>query len=432
MQLKYIVAAIAAIAAAQAHATVISPVGATPDVVVYVTGASAQKPALEATVATAVCVTPLDVVKLTDGASTSSKGWYCNGKGTAAGKKVLVLNRTSGGSAAGINQVLSNATAETEAQTIDFATCGAPNSSNVSACTGKKAVESIMALSDVKPSEFAAGILQSGAGYLSPSSLTIASVGLQGFGVVANDNMYKALQEQNIADGRLGASCTVGDVTAQCQPTISSADYASLVSTGGSLKDAASLLPLASSYNTQGVTVCRRVDTSGTQASSNVFFLNNVCGSVGFLGAEVATTNTDSDPGVYDVVMNSETSNVKTCVNTAADLRLGVVSLENVPVSGTDTYKFVKIDGVSPNYTAAGVADAKQKANTRNGSYKFAVESYAMYKGTALERAVAKQIADTLKASSQDLVGVLSLSGTGSTSALYTRGGNNCAPLMKR
>lgn len=430
MQIKYIVAALAALAGAQAHAAVISPVGATPDVVVYVTGASAQKPALESTVATAVCVTPLDVVKLTDGAGTSSKGWYCNGKGSAAGKKVLVLNRTKGGSAAGINQVLSSAVVpvESEAETIDFATCGAPNASNVSACTGKTKVESIMALSDVKATEFASGVLMSGAGYLSPSSLTVAAVGLQGFGVVANDNMYKALQEQNIADGRLPATCTVGDATAACQPTINSADYASLVSVGGLTKSAADLVPDATTYNAGQITVCRRVDTSGTQASSNIFFLNNVCGTKGFGGSAAPAYNSD-----YSwVIENSETADVKACVNNAADLRLGVVSLENVPVAGTDTYKFVKIDGVSPNYTAAGVADAKQKVNTRNGSYKFAVESYAMYKGTTLEKAVAKQIADTLKASTQDLVGVLSLSGSGSTSALYKRGGNNCAPLLKR
>lgn len=429
MQIKYLVAAIATLAAAGAQATVIDPTGATADVTIYVTGASAQKPALEATVATAVCAVPGDVVKLTDGSGTGSKGWYCLGKGSAAGKKVLVLNRTKGGSAAGINQVLSNATAESEAETINLSTCGTFNATTKTAtCTGKTPIESVMALSDVKATEFAAGILGSGAGYLSTSALTVVPVGLQGFGIVANPNMYAALQEQNKADGLLPDSCALGDATADCQPSINSADYASLVSAGGLTKSSADLLPNAGTYNSQQVTVCRRVDTSGTQASSNIFFLNNVCGSKGFGGADAPTYNAD-----YSwVIENSETSDVKACVNNVADLRLGVVSLENVPVAGTDSYKFVKVDGVSPNFTAAGVADPKQKVNTRNGSYKFAVESYAMYKGTTLEKVVAKQIADTLKASTQDLVGVLSMSGTGSTSALYKRGGNNCAPLLKR
>lgn len=429
MQIKYIVAAIAALAAAGAQAAVIDPTGATADVTIYVTGASAQKPALEATVATAVCAVPGDVVKLSDTSGTGSKGWYCLGKGSALNKKVLVINRSKGGSAAGINQVLSNATTEAEAETINLATCGTFNATTKTAvCTGKTSIESVMALSDVKATEFAAGVLGSGAGYLSPSALTVVPVGLQGFGIVANDNMYKALQEQNIADGRLPATCTVGDATSACQPTVNSSDYASLVSVAGGTKSAADLVPNATTYNAGQIVACRRVDTSGTQASSNIFFLNNVCGSKGYLGAESPAYNAD-----YSwVIENSETADVKACVNNAADLRLGVVSLENVPVAGTDSYKFVKIDGVSPNYTAAGAADAKQKVNTRNGSYKFAVESYAMYKGTTIEKAVAKQIADTLKASTQDLVGVLSLAGTGSTSALYKRGGNNCAPLIKR
>jgi len=424
MQVKFIVAAIATMAAAGAQATVIDPTAATADVTIYVSGASAQKPALEATVATAVCAVPGDVVKLTDTSGTGSKGWYCEGKGSAASKKVLVLNRTKGGSAAGVNQVLSSATDEAEAETIDLATCGSFDATAKTAtCTGKKKVESVMALSDVKATEFASGILSSGAGYLSPTALTTVAVGLQGFGIVANPAMYTALQEQNVADGLLTAAC-VGDASAACQPSIRSADYASIASVSGGIKDAASLVPAATA--TGALTLCRRVDTSGTQASSNLFFLNNVCGSKGYLGALTPATNAD----YAWVIENSETADVKACVNNAADLRLGVVSLENVP-GASDSYKFVKIDGISPNFTAAGAADAKQKANVRNGAYKFAVESYAMYKGTTLEKAVAKQIADTLKASTQDLVGVLSLSGTGPTSALYKRGGNNCAPLKR-
>lgn len=426
MQVKFIVAAIAAMAAAGAQAVVVDPTGATADVTIYVSGASAQKPALEATVATAVCAVPGDVVKMSDTSGTGSKGWFCKGKGSALNKNVLVLHRTKGGSAAGVNQVLSTATNESEAETIDFATCGSFDAvAKTAVCTGKKKVESVMALSDVKATEYAAGILGSGAGYLAPSALTTVAVGLQGFGIVANPAMYTALQEQNVADGLLAASCVGNTVDAACQPSISSADYASVASVGGLTKDAASLVPAATA--TGALTLCRRVDTSGTQASSNLFFLNNVCGSKGYGGAEVPATNLD-----YSwVIENSETADVKACVNNAADLRLGVVSLENVP-GASDSYKFVKIDGVSPNFTAAGAVDAKQKTNVRNGTYKFAIEAYAMYKGTTLEKAVAKQIADTLKSSTQDLVGVLSLSGTGSTSALYKRGGNNCAPLVKR
>ncbi len=435
MKMKYLAAAVATLAVAQAHATPLSPnVGGsvnTPDIVVYVSGASAQKPALQAVVATAVCQTPADVTKLTDGAGTSSNGWFCLGKtanANTSGKKVLVLYRSKNGSAAGLNQVLSTSFAESEATTIQFSSCAA-STSGTSACTGSEKLESIMALSDVKPGEFAEGIL-TGSG----NAVTSVAVGLQGFGIAVNGNLYQALQEQNIADGRLPATCSVGDTSAACQPSIGKADYASLAASAGAIKDAATLLPEASSFNGQDLTLCRRVDTSGTQASSNIFFLNNICGTKGYLGASLPATNADFNASPFVVVENSETADVKSCVNNTSGLRLGVISLENVPVAGTDSYQYVKLDGVSPNYLNDGSADAKQKTNLRNGSYGFAMESYAVYSNnaTAGQKAVAVQLANALKASTQDLTGILALTGSGTTSALYKRGGNNCAPLMQR
>ena len=50
------------------------------------------------------------------------------------------------------------------------------------------------------------------------------------------------LQARNIAEHLIPSSCSVGDMTAACQPTIRSADYASLISKQGAVKTAAALL----------------------------------------------------------------------------------------------------------------------------------------------------------------------------------------------
>jgi hypothetical protein len=101
---------------------------------------------------------------------------------------------------------------------------------------------------------------------------------IQGFAVTVNLNLYKALQKRDIAAGRLAASCQ--DVTTQdaagavCRPNISSTDYASLIRVGG-ITTAAKLL--GDDADNNKLTLQRRVDTSGTQAASNIYFLRQSC-----------------------------------------------------------------------------------------------------------------------------------------------------------
>ncbi|OYW36864.1 MAG: hypothetical protein B7Z35_11450 [Hydrogenophilales bacterium 12-61-10] len=122
----------------------------------------------------------------------------------------------------------------------------------------------------------------------------------------------------------------------------------------------------------------RRVGTSGTQSSSNAFFLNAPCATGPALGALAPSgTNTAGttsyNGGKVLVRANNGSGDVKASISsasTAGEYAIGVLSLENVP-SATEKFAFVKVNSVSPNFTSAGVADAKQRANAIAGDYEF-------------------------------------------------------------
>lgn len=328
------------------------------------------------------------------------------------------------------------------------------------ACTttaGTDAYESTLALSDVQPTEFSAGVVNEAAGRTTGDLVTQVTA-LQGFGVIAGlsgtytagvgtedvgaffnsvDNMYRKLQEQNVAEGKLPASCTASatntDVSADCQPSIKRAEYASLVSLEGSIKTPAALLPNATGTAAAKVVVHRRVDTSGTQAASNIFFLENVCkedaSRSGFL-----TPNGTISGAKYKVVVNSETSDVRNGVaaGVANEWTLGVISLDNADTHASSTKRrWVKIDGVSPNFAADGTPDAKQRNAIKNGSYTFAYEMTAMYPSDLADTTVEDAIIGGLKDSNlSDLRGIAYLDGgVAAKQARFTRDGNNCQGL---
>jgi len=163
--------------------------------------------------------------------------------------------------------------------------------------------------------------------------------------------------------------------------------------------------------------------------------------------------------GVYNYTVvdsaNNSTPYSENCVwsgsatgtTATSDYALGVVGLAEkdsvdaaTPQSSYPNakYYFVKIDGVSPNYTAAGAYDSLHRANLVTGAYQFAVEMGAYIKSTTAATSVAakaaKAIADDIsKASLSNVTGNAYLTGgtygDGKT-ARYSRNGNNCAPLQ--
>jgi hypothetical protein len=501
-KLKYLAAACMALGASSAFAAATPTVcdaatsaatlvnTCTPEVTMYVAGSSALAGAITQ-------VAPADlfdgtITKVIDAGGTGNSShvsaWYGTAKstlGTAAGKKLFVVYNNQNGSAAGISQLLSpikdttipeqdvvtigpmskvaGVVAATQAASVGGAnTCTQGADTTVAGvtyhnvtCTSHARTQADVGVTDVAPVYLFA---LEGAKPKALSTLTTFPVAIQGFAVGVNANLYNALQTQQIADGRIPSSCTAGDLTAKCQPSIRRADYASLASQEGSIKSAAALL---GNSDTTLLELQRRDNLSGTQSSSNVFFLGNPCltsldskGKTikGVVGGELHPLDTTPDATKLTVTLNSTGGGVTTPLAdaTKTDYVIGVLGLNtSEPTRTATSWKYVKIDGVSPNFNADGTAAHANRAPFANGNYEFAVTSYAATAIKPLNKtsvvtaypAVVSALITGLKDSTlHDLAGIGYVDGAADPSVLdgfnkqahyIHTAGNSCSPLIK-
>lgn len=264
----------------------------------------------------------------------------------------------------------------------------------------------------------------------------------QGFGLATSYPLYFAMQQKDIAKGRIAATCddvpassTSPNLTAACQPNATRQEYSSVVSVGGVANKDASLFgaPAGSVLKVE-----RRVGTSGTQSSSNAFFLNTPCASGlpggGLTPAGTNTAGTTSfNVGKVQVRSNNGSGDVKTALNnasTAGEYAIGLLSLENVP-SSTEKFAFVKVNGVSPN------TDVKQRQTAIDGDYELWYELVAFTSNSASTEA-ADLINGTVSAlgdpSITDLTGLFVTKAAGVTGTNVSKGakqGNACAPAIQ-
>lgn len=261
----------------------------------------------------------------------------------------------------------------------------------------------------------------------------------QGFGLATSYPLYFQMQKKDIAKGKIAASCddapassTSPNLTAACQPNATRQEYSSVVSAGGVTNKDASLFgaPAGSVLKVE-----RRVGTSGTQSSSNAFFLSTPCSSLG--GLSPAGTNTAGttsfNAGKVLVRSNNGSGDVKTQLtnaSTAGEYAIGLLSLENVP-SATEKFAFVKVNSVSPNI------DAKQRQTAIDGDYELWYELVAFTASSAPAEA-ADLINGTVTALGDptvtDLTGLFVTRAAGVTGANVSKGakqGNACAPAIQ-
>ena len=488
-----------------------------PEVTFYVGGASAQANALKA--ALVAPGTIFDAAKpfakvrdiaqtisgsgsatavnagVKDGNTIAYIGYGVAG-GPAAGKILAVIYNKANGSFAGVNQLFVPKTTAAENVTLQLTTlaqqkagtgktvtCGtsafAGDTVAASATTmaystfecaseaafstgwgGDKVKTMSMALADVRPSEATPGLYGGVIGKWKPAAFPAVTTGMQGFGVIVSPSLYTAMIAQQVALGRLPSSCTGSEtvggatdvITAACQPNLPTAAYTSLVT--GTAKTAGDFLGNA---DTGAMILARRTDSSGTQASSNIFFANQAA-----TAAKAALQATDNAPTVFpgnpadptlanvngsvSVYEKTATGDVITAVSGAAGYAIGVISLENSyalskSASALKGALFVKIDGISPNLTVDSsgntVVEAKQRAGIIAGyPYVYAMQALTSAKLADPYKTIAANIVTKLQDPAANLTGIAyigSTDATKNTPFLRTSSSTtaNYAPLSK-
>lgn len=204
----------------------------------------------------------------------------------------------------------------------------------------------------------------------------------QAFGVGVSEKMYKDLQA---AQG-LTPGCTAGDPLPACQPSLSRADIASLINTNDAApqKNGAEALGLATGAS---IEYARRVSTSGTQGTAQVYFLGLGClngpnfGQQDIIGGNTEVTGTFPVTAKYTYSVNSGTGDVinKLTAAGATAYAFGLVSAENRAPSGTTGWHFVKLNGVA---ISDGTSTGLNKQTAIDGKYDDFVETVS-YKGPA-------------------------------------------------
>lgn len=403
-------------------------------------------------------------------------GYGASGVASIAGKRVMVVYNKANGSFAGVNTllvgaggageevVLQTTTAKEQATTAGKAVaCTLGTTASTSSydaiptydCTTEAAIKSAwgadkqkvlhMALSDVRPSEAVPGVVKA----WKPASFPSVGTGMQGFGVAVNVPLYQALIAREVAANRMASTCTTSEtfgatyvLSADCQPSLSSAQYTALMT--GTITTANALL--GSTTDTKTIALNRRVNTSGTQAAAEAFFVGralvnaklNPTTTDGYLNPLGGTAGTPAVAGDLTVNTWSTTDNVMDAIrNEATNYALGVISLDK----GFDLNKanalkgalWVKLDGISPNLSknssGATVVDLKTKVGFAQG-YPFVYEAQAIKsaKMTGAYSDIFDKIVGTtgLNNSSVSLSGVVAKS-----VAPFTRGDSNFFPLTK-
>ncbi len=447
MKLKMIVLAVAAAAAAPAFAAV------TPAQLqtafnagryINMSGASATKATVKEAFA-AACSDAL-VSFTADGKNINAYGCtIAAGKGYPGawvGQPAVLFHTVSGGSLNSILAMSTNAAQQVDFVKTDFAGCTLNGTNSYNSCATEKR-RSNGGFSDVEKALFQDVLATNPPAGVNLNQIVVTqSLAGQTFGVAASLPLFYALQSVQ------GISCPAGDFSPACTPSISRTEYATLVAqaNAGSIGGfyGWDVVDLGSAGNgtsgpgaNENVIICRRPVTSGTQASSNAFFLKKNCAAGGLEPANPANSN-----GTYQVIENSSTGNAKTCLGDGAtaaagsQFRIGIISAENVP-KASDNWQWLKLDN------AALHGDAGQRANTIEMDYQFAMEmvlhtssdtSITPAAQSVAMQALTTEVGNTSNPKNGIYVvphGSVYYTGPGGVIGRATNGGNSCAPMRE-
>ncbi len=368
----------AACFAASAYAL---PPTETPDVEIFMSGASAQDNNIEALFRQLCVAGTLDIFRDNSPSPGSAhRAFFCNVDSaqvtglSLTNPKVLFHKRSAGGSAQGVNPVIDGVLID--AMVINNNNCTLA-SANEFLCTISNAgdlieVVSTAGVSDVNPELFVGVNTPAGFNPVDPqavlNTMDVRGAAALVFGIPVTTSLRDALQEARINAAQMPANC-IGDDTKRCMPSLSRYQIATLFS--GQIKNwdqmiirnaAGQFVPFTQALATVPapandlVALCRRIDGSGTQAQLNAKFLNNPCTASAVAPALVS----DAVNGPV-VVLNSGSGNVDVCLNDFNNganaggsnpslqtfWALGIQSTEKNADIALD-YRFVRVDGLPP------------------------------------------------------------------------------------
>jgi hypothetical protein len=254
----------------------------------------------------------------------------------------------------------------------------------------------------------------------------------QTFGVAASLALYNKMFDAQKAAGTIPASCLATDTALPfCVPSIGKAQMATIMSdndfNAAYLKGVGFLTGVTADEGVE-LRYVRRVDTSGTQASAQNYFLGLTCSRASL--PVVPEPTTDDEPGgPKDQLRNSirvyatgGTGDVRTELNKAGVFALGVVSGENNQTG--QNWRWLRIGGAAMAENATpGTAGNTNSATMKNGTYDFFFE--VTYSGGS---AAGNAFWATVSSALNTLPAPVGLINNTDLSAGFNKGGNTCLP----
>ncbi len=297
----------------------------------------------------------------------------------AAENQIVAFRKYSGGSGSGISQVASGNNLNTDLvnnrQWVDWVGCRSAVVPQTSVTySGSVPIDLYEGCASIATSQTKAGISDVepqllGATALQVSQLSInAGVGIL-FGVPVSRNFYRALQEAQGID--TVTDCPNTDAvnsTPECTPSLTAAQvrgiYKGILQGVGQLANDATGVAIPAPAGSPLIHVCARGDSSGSQASTRVYFLGQGCGVAGvvpshiFVGASQAGCTAAGcgwnsvTYGTDRVFRGTGSSDVISCLDWKNDnnyYAVGVLSTESTPDNANNEFRFVKINAIEPN-----------------------------------------------------------------------------------
>lgn len=374
MKLKALFAACSLAFAGQAFA--LGPT-TTPDVQMFISGASAQQLVLGQLAVGVMQPGTIDVYFDQGTNGKDYRAYFGTMKTDSSipaslrGKNVLIRERAAGGSVYGVNpvaQATAIAAISVDSACTDTGTTDPKSGAPLWTCPNT--VDSVpdAGVSDVEPQMFVGINLPAGATALSATdraNLTVGSQFAAPFAIILTDNLQGMVDNLS----RMQASSLLG----------------------GSYQDWGMV---NASLAGNPVVVCRRAPGSGTQASTNNYLFGFPCSSTALAPA----THLDSVPGGYTVIENGSSGKLAACMTyvengtpagQAIDVTngslvtagspnsvqlpggqygIGIMGLDRPAQSG-ETYHFSNLDGIVPTLE-----------NAANGTYGWISENGYQYR----------------------------------------------------